>query len=289
MKLFLSLLILQSSSLPLHAKKLDKEKFAWTITKGIETPESVYFDAPSKALYISNIAGEGTLKDGRGWICKVGLDGKMIQEKWVDGLNAPKGMRSLGDTLWVSDIDTVHEIDIRTAKVLKSTTIKGAKFLNDIAVSPEPRVFVSDTLDSKIYEIKVDGYHLFATGPELESPNGLLVIGDELIVASWGSTKDFNTKTPGRLYSIHLKTKKITSLQTKPFGNLDGLEISSPGHFFISDWVAGKVFQYDSKKNKASLILEGFKGAADIAYLSKEQLLVVPRMNENEVTAYSMK
>ena len=36
----------------------------------------------------------------------------MVSAKWVTGLNAPKGIRSLGGTLWVTDIDEVVSIDI---------------------------------------------------------------------------------------------------------------------------------------------------------------------------------
>ena len=51
-------------------------------------------------------AGE---KDGKGWIATITFDkaGKPIVTKLVDGLNAPKGLRSQKGTLWVTDIDEV--------------------------------------------------------------------------------------------------------------------------------------------------------------------------------------
>ena len=36
------------------------------------------------------------------------LDGKVDAAKWVTGLNAPKGMRALEDTLWVACLDELE-------------------------------------------------------------------------------------------------------------------------------------------------------------------------------------
>jgi hypothetical protein len=79
----------------------------WTL-EGLETPESVYFDEARDTLYVSNIAGEMLEKDGNGFISRVGLDGQMLEARWVTGLDAPKGLVSDGTTLYVSDIDRLR-------------------------------------------------------------------------------------------------------------------------------------------------------------------------------------
>jgi hypothetical protein len=56
-------------------------------------------------------------KDGNGYISRLTPDGKMASAKWVTGLNAPKGLRSAGSTLWVSDIDEIVAIDIGSGKI----------------------------------------------------------------------------------------------------------------------------------------------------------------------------
>lgn len=51
--------------------------------------------------------------------------------------------------------------------------------------------------------LKGDKPELFAEGQDLESPTGLLVLGNKVIVASWGFITDpstFGVKTPERLY-----------------------------------------------------------------------------------------
>ncbi len=47
---------------------------------------------------------------------------------WVTGLNAPKGMALVKNTLWVADVDQMVAIDITEGKILKSIPVEGAGF-----------------------------------------------------------------------------------------------------------------------------------------------------------------
>lgn len=161
-----------------------------------------------------------------------------------------------------------------------------AKFLNDVGISADGRVFVSDTIASKIYVIENDLASVFVEGPEFESPNGLLVVGNQLYVASWGFITEpstFGAKVPGHLYSLDLASKKRTQVGMKPLGNLDGLEQTKNGDFIVSDWVAGKVFRV-SKSGKAALIVDGIRNTADIGLMGN--IILVPSMSTDQVFAY---
>ena len=83
---------------------------------GFSHPESVDLDIPHQVFYVSNLGGAPLDKDGNGFISKVSRDGKLLQLKWIEGLNAPKGMVMNGFTLYVSDIDKLVEIDTRTGQ-----------------------------------------------------------------------------------------------------------------------------------------------------------------------------
>ena len=256
-------------------------------------PESIYFDPASKTIFVSNINGAPTTKDGNGWIGIVHLTkdgtGPDGVEKMIEGLNAPKGMRAFGGTLWVTDIDEIVAIDLANRKVSQKIPVPDAKFLNDIAIDDKGKVYFSDTITSAIYTLTDGKPTLFAAGPELQSPNGLLFHGGKLYVAAWGLVTDpetFASKDLGHLYSIDLKSKKITNITKKPLGNLDGLERSKSGHFIVSDWKIGKVYKVDDR-GRSSVIAEGIKNAADIGL--KDNLVLVPAMTGNSMSAYYLK
>lgn len=257
----------------------------------IDTPESAYYDPKSQILFLTQISGAPDKKDGKGWIVTADANGKVLDQAWMTGLNAPKGMRAHNGVLWVSDINQILAIEIATKKLLHKYTINSANFLNDVAISDNGDVYVSDMGNHSIYALKHGKVSLFTRGVELESPNGMVIQGDHLILATWGTgmAKDFTTKVPGHLYSLDLKTKKKTAITADPLGNLDGLEVKTGDDhtYLVSDFMAGKVYEVvDSTSVKT--LLEGFKGAADIGFIKESNTLIVPRMMENKVSAYKL-
>lgn len=263
----------------------DELKAVWTIDKELANPESAYLDPETKVLFVSNVNGSPVDKDGNGFISKLTTDGKIIKAKWFEGLNAPKGLRSADGVLWVSDIDEVVGITIADGKLFKRIKIDGAKFLNDVAAGPDGTIYVSDMAASKVYAITDGKATIFAEGEQLESPNGLLVDGDQLLIAAWGYAENLDPKILGRLLTLDLKSKKVAAITTPPQGNLDGLELDGHGGYYVTDWKAGKVFQF-THRGTPRIIAEFKQGTADIAYLPKEQLLIIPHMLENKLVAY---
>lgn len=262
----------------------------WTIDKGLAQPESAYFEPNTQAIYVSNVVGSPVEKDGKGYISKVSPDGKMVAEKWVDGLNAPKGMRSFNKILYVTDIDALVSIDLTTGKILKRLEIPGSQLLNDPAVDSDGNVYISDTFASKIYVVKDGKPEVFLTEKEVTHPNGILVHDQELVVASWGEgmdTKTWATKAPGKLVMYDLKSKEKTELTKAPLGNLDGLENDGSGGYYVTDHTGGLVYQI-APDGTPNAILGGFKGAADIGMIDGKSVLLVPRMGEDKLTAYDL-
>ncbi|HYE97693.1 MAG TPA: hypothetical protein VEJ18_02230 [Planctomycetota bacterium] len=284
MKRFAALLALLVGCTP-PPKVAPKKVAPWTVAEGLQAPESAYVVPGTRDLYVSQVAGVPTDKDGNGRISKLTLDGSVVKADWVTGLHAPKGLRSHGGTLWVADIDQVLGINLDDARITHRVQIADAKFLNDVAVAPDGTVYVSDMALSRIYSIKNGAVAVWADGPELEHPNGLLTDGGSLVVAAWGKpSEDFSTKVPGRLFRLDLQSKKKTLITKEPTGNLDGLESDGRGGYVVTDWMAGKVLHVSGDGHVR--VLRTFpQGTADHAYVPAQDLLILPHMLQNKVEA----
>ncbi len=254
----------------------------WTNNTNIKNPESVYVDTVSRLVFVSNVDGTPDGKDGKGHISLLNLEGKTLNANWIEGFNAPKGMRSYNNNLYVADIDEVVKIDINKGKVLKRIKVPGAKLLNDVAIDKKGVVYVSDTFNSAIYKINGNKVTTFISGDKWESPNGLLIKNHLMFVTSWGLTTDWSTKVPGRLYVINLITKEMKYITKTPVGNLDGLEFDQDGNFIVSDWVNGKIFRI-THDGKVTTLFKGEKGLADIGYDRLSNQVFIPYMLSNKV------
>lgn len=252
----------------------------WRDSEGLAQPECAYYDAASDAVFVSNVNGNPKEKDGNGYITKLTTDGKVVAAKWATGLDAPKGLRSHGKTLWAADIDQIVAIDIESGKITERVAVEGATFLNDLATAADGTVYVADTLGNKIFRYQNGEVSTFGDDLELESPNGLLVDGDRLIVAAWGIEPgaDFTTKTPGNLYWIDIKSGKKNLITKEPLGNLDGVELDGQGNYVVTEFMKGQVLRIDSEGNVSELMRLPSPGLADHAYLPGKQLLVQPHM-----------
>jgi len=259
-----------------------KPKEIWSVTEGLDTPESAYYDPLTRSIFVSNIGGDPTKKDGQGWISKIDENGKVLAAQWVAGLDAPKGLRSYKDTLWVADIDRLHAISVSKASIIQTFTLPGAKFLNDVAIDTEGNVYVSDMFDNKIYRTSAQNGRyqqpeVYLQGEdELINPNGLLVHKGELIIGRWGRPikPDFSTDSPGSLAFAKLGSK--VSRQLPPLGNIDGIELLNKNELIVSDFVAGKIYRVQLKSGKAELILTEKSGTADIGLIPARKILLVP-------------
>jgi hypothetical protein len=159
----------------------------WSLSGDFQSPESAYYHAATNSVFVSSINGGITDKDGNGYISRLTPDGMMVSAKWATGLNGPKGIRSVGNTLWVADIDEVVGIDIGTGAITSRVAIEGATFLNDLATAPDGTIYVSDSFGPAVYAVKDGKASVFLEGNEtVEQVNGLLVDGNRLITGSIG-------------------------------------------------------------------------------------------------------
>src|SRR5262249_25960756 len=159
----------------------------WSVTEGMDSPESVYYDAGSGFLFSSQIGGDASARDGNGRIVKLTLDGKVIDANWAKGLDAPKGMRSYRGTLYVADIDQVVGFDIGTGRETSRVKIAEAKFLNDLCTAPDGAIYTTDSFANRVWVVRNGAASLFSDASQLQLPNGILVDGNKVVVATDGS------------------------------------------------------------------------------------------------------
>lgn len=256
-------------------------------TDGFKNPESVVYDKQREQLYVSNVNGKPTEKDGNGSIAIVSLDGDIETLDWVGGLDAPKGLAIHGDKLYVADIDTLVVIDIASGSISKRYTLSDAKFLNDVTAAANGDIYVSDMMLNRIHRLRDGKFSIWLEDPALENPNGLLAQDSRLVVGAWGVMTDgFATETPGHLKAVSYSNKSISSIGSgKPVGNLDGVETDADGDFYVTDWMAGALLHIDTA-GTAEKLLDLNQGSADHEYILERDLLLIPMMNDNKLLAY---
>ncbi len=266
-----------------QTKQPTKPEKIWSTESGMDGPESVYYHPDSERLYVSNMSGDSSKKDGEGWISILDTDGSVKEKKWVDGLNAPKGIRVHEGTLWVSDIDRILAYDLKSGEQVEEITVEDAKFLNDVVTGPDGTVYVSDMKDNTIYSVQDGELQVFAEGEQLEDPNGVLVHDERLYVGGWSAGEDKG----GHLYSLNLNGEDKQLVTSNPLGNLDGLEMNGHGGYLVSDWMKGDIFRVSSAGD-ARKILDLDKGTADIGYIHEEHTLLIPQNQKSKIIAYKL-
>lgn len=267
--------------------------FASTVTiEGFSSPESTIVN--KNDLYVSNVGKElkPTLKDGDGFISKLDVNGKIKELHFIDGLDAPKGMGIVGNTLFVADINTLRGFDLSSKKEIFNVVFEGVNFLNDITVKDSNTLFIGASDTSAIYEVNISNKS-YKKLMDFTVTNGLFYEDGILYAAQLGSSTQNMFDGKGKLYKIDLKdNNKLTQLGTFE-GVLDG--VTKVGNkVYVSDWGNGKdtgiVRVYDLKtKEETILKLQSFMGAADFWIDEKSKKIFMPQMIGNKVTILNLK
>jgi len=284
MKHFNLLLLLTAASTsllaltpPVKPKPISLVK-VWETDTTLRTPESVLYDG-NNTLYVTNIDGKPGELDGSGFISKVTLDGKIENLRWTSGLNAPKGMGLYKNRLYVTDVYRLVCINTENGQAEKTWDAVGkGGYLNDVTVAKDGTVYVSDNQNDKIYRLKDEKWEVWMEGEQLNKPNGLLAVGKNKLMV--GSTKI------GALRSVDLATKTMTTL-ADGMAATDGIVAEGKGNYFVSDWT-GQIFHVNADGTKAQLLdtREQKINTADLDYIARKKLMIVPTFYKNSLVAY---
>jgi len=235
-------------------------------------------------IYVSNIGGDPSAKDGNGYISTVSPEGDILEEQWATGMNAPKGLALDGGTLYVSDIDELVAIDTETGEITGRYPAEGAQFLNDVAAA-NGVVYVTDSGTGRIHRLEGDSFTVWVDDPRIQSPNGIYVVDGEIVVAA----ADSSAAEPGQeryLWTISPDGTELEPLGgTTPLGGLDAVEPDGQGGFFLSDW-GGAIVMHFTPGDSARTLVEVSQGTADFDYVAESGMLYLPVMVAGRLIAY---
>ena len=252
----------------------------WETDTIFNTPESVFFDQENDILYVSNIGNvPPTAKDNDGYISKLSTSGELIVLKWIEGLHAAKGLGKIGNSLFVTNIDEIVEIDINAGLIINRYAVDSAVFLNDISVAEDGTIFISDSGTNKIHTLKDGTVSTWLQSEKLGGPNGLLHQGEKMMLATYGSSE---------FISINTSTLEMTFLTDSLEGG-DGV-VDFGADYIVSGW-NGVVNHISANGEKTLLIDTKLKSqnAADIEIISNTNIILVPTFFGNTVAAYELK
>jgi hypothetical protein len=236
----------------LAPKPMDHEltEEVWMTPDTFLTPETVLKDPNRDVLYVSNFDNQFATREGpSGFISRLGMDGEILDLRWVEGLNAPTGMDIWRDTLYVAERRNLVAVDLGTGSIAGRWPIPDPDFPNDVVIDDEGAVYISDTRsanwpDSRIYRFRDGEFEIFAN-EGISRANGIWIHEGNLIVGSSGDGLLLVSHWEGQLYRI------------SPEGDLVEIMDAMPDRWNV----------------------------ADFEYLPDENLLLIPTFMDNRVRA----
>ncbi|MBI4912812.1 MAG: hypothetical protein HY823_08735 [Acidobacteria bacterium] len=249
----------------------------WKAT-GFRVPESAAYDSVREVLYVSNF---DPYRLGAGQtISRVGLDGKILDRDWVKDLRNPAGLKVHGDTLWVVEPRALVEVDIAAGNIRARHDIPGAQMLNDVEVDASGVVYVSDSRKGCVLRMAGGKPEVFLDGPDFVRPNGLLLQGGRLWVATNGD---------GTLKAVDITTKAIQKVLPVGKGIGDGLAADEAGNLFMTH-NEGRLFRIDPRGTILELLDTTVPGQylGDITYVPGRRMVVAPTYLDGGLVAYEI-
>jgi hypothetical protein len=254
----------------------------WITPDTFLTPESVLKDPNREVLYVSSFDNQFSARpEPSGYISRLGMDGEILEQRWVDGLHAPTGMDVWRDTLYVAERESLLAIDLASGEVAGRWPIPDVVFPNDLVIDDDGVIYISDTrtgdwADSRIYRFREGEFDIFAN-EGVSRANGLWVHDGWLVVGSSGD---------GFLKRIELETGRIENIISFGSGIIDGIRTDEAGNYLVSRW-EGQIFRI-SPAGEVVEVLDALPqgwNTADFEYLPDERVLLIPTFLDNRVRA----
>jgi sugar lactone lactonase YvrE len=201
-------------------------------------------------------------------------------------------MALAGDTLWVADIDVVRGFNRRTGAPVATVNVRGAKFLNDIAVGPDGALYLTDSGlgpdpktglghpgPDRVYRIGADRKATVALeDSSLAAPNGIAwdSAGRSFVIVPFFGTELLRW-SPGDSAVHPLATGK---------GQHDGIEPTGDGRLLVTSWADSSLSVVE--RGQLTRLAGGMPSPADLAWDPKTRRAAIPLLMHGRVEIWDL-
>ncbi|MDQ8204032.1 hypothetical protein [Pelagicoccus sp. SDUM812003] len=252
----------------------------WTLKTDVRGPETILYDAKRDLLLVSNFDLSTPNEElGTDFITCLELEGRIAELKWLDGLSSPLGMEIFQDKLYIAERWGIHVVDIETKTTVDKIPTPDAVFLNDLSLTADGVIFATDPGADSIYRIEGQTLQLWSHGDALPGVNGIMADGDSLLV---GTSADSSLKR------IDLASKQISTIARFESGIVDGIQKADTG--FLISLYHGELYHVSENSPPQRLLDTRAEqvNCANFLYITSQDLLVVPELRNNSITAYRL-
>lgn len=251
-----------ATSMP-AAKQAD---IAWVVEGKFCEPETV-LPLPDDTLLVSNVCV--TKPAGNGFLTLLSAEGDVIDWRIVDNLDAPLGMALVDGLLYVVDKNQVR-ILAWPGYESRSTIALETAVANDIAVSQDRTIYVTDTVRGEVVVITADQEQSVLTGEaQFKGANGIHINDADLYVGG------------EHLWHVALADNTVTRIGPDWLMDIDGIEMEADGNLQVTP-VAGPLVRL-----RTEIEVLGGDGisSANHGYATNLKMALIPTGYDNTVIA----
>lgn len=242
---------------------------AWIVEGELCEPETV-LALPDDTLLVSNVCVSKPV--GEGFLTLISAEGDVLDWRVVDDLDAPLGMALVDGLLYVVDNNQVRIFEWPGFKP-RSTISLDTKVANDIAVSRDRTMYVTDTARHEVVMV-TPGLDLSRlTGEaQFKGANGIHVENEDLYVGG-----EF-------LWHVDLRDDTVTRIGPDWLMDIDGIEMETDGTLQITP-VGGPLVRLGEE-----IQVLGGEGvsSANHGYAPNLNLALIPTGYDNTVIAIKL-
>lgn len=258
---------------------------AWESEAVFKTPESVVYDSLRHRLYVSNYNRfpRGEVADD--CISILDMEGRVVELRWITGLQAPTGLFIKGSSLYVVERDGISIFETETGTLLDKKVIDQPGFLNDVVVRHCGAIYYTDTSpraaeQSYIGRLMV-GRMDTLINESVNRSNGLSLDRNFLLLGNSGDQS---------LKRIEARTGICQTVAVLDSGIIDGIRVFDKDRYLVSHW-EGRLFLVSEGEEPVVLLDLRDEGInlADFEYIARLRMLIFPTFKGGKVIAYTLK